>query len=539
MVCLEPSHPSPREQTLRERRQSERSRLYREQRGLQLLRSALVGLAAGALAVLYQLAVQQASRLSVGAGAAAQSWSVGAKLIFIAITATIGAVASWLIGRYAPESGGSGIPHIKASLLHLKQIRPLRIIFAKFFGGLAALLAGMSFGREGPTVQMGACVGKYIGEVLKVPRRSRDSLIASGAGAGLAAAFNAPLAGFLFVMEELKREMSAITYGSALVASVCAVAVTRYTLGQQSSFRLTSPGSAPLSILPLVGLLGLIAGGAGVLFNKTLMGGLDLRGALKLKRWQMGALAGVVSGAALIWFPDITGGGHTLAESILSGQFKAPNVLLAVGFIFVGKLLLTSGSYATGLPGGIFAPILSLGAVLGYGYGVIVHRLMPGTPFSAEGFATLGMASLLAASVRAPLTGVVLIVEMTAEYSLLYALLVAAFAADLAAQALKDNPIYEALMERDLSVNGMEIHPDEEPILLEVLIEPDSEMDGKRVSNLQLPPGAILATIERGARHMVPGGATVLRSGDMITLMIEGDKPELSLRIHEASKSPS
>ena len=225
---------------LRTQRQEHRKRLYREQRGVQLLRAAVVGIAAGVLGVLYQISVERVEELSVRSAGLARTWSVPGKLGFILIAGLIGSLASFLIGSYAPESGGSGIPHIKAALLHLKQIRAPRLILSKYLGGLAALLTGMSFGREGPTVQMGASVGKLVGDVLRVPKRSRDSLIAAGAGAGLAAAFNAPLAGFLFVMEELKREMSAITYGSALIASVCAVAVTRYSMGQRPSFQLVS-----------------------------------------------------------------------------------------------------------------------------------------------------------------------------------------------------------------------------------------------------------------------------------------------------------
>ena len=502
------------------------------------MRAALVGVIAGVLAVLYQLAVEQVGAFSLATAGRAVHWSAIGQAGFVGCTALVGCLASFLIGQYAPESGGSGIPHIKAALLHLRQIRPVPLVIAKFLGGLAGLLAGMSFGREGPTVQMGSCAGKYVGDVLKVPARSRDSLIAAGAGAGLAAAFNAPLAGFLFVMEELKREMSAITYGSALIASVCAVAVTRYTLGQKPSFQLSSPGGAPLSVLPQVAILGLLAGLAGVLFNKTLILGLDIRSKFHISRWQFGLVVGGLSGLSLLYFPSITGGGHKLAESILSGNFKAPDLMVAAGLIFVGKLILTSGSYGTGLPGGIFAPILALGSVLGLAYGILIHKLLPGTAFSPEGFATLGMASLLAASVRAPLTGVVLIVEMTAEYNLLYALLVAAFIADLVAEGLKDHPIYEALMERDLKKSGAEIHDDPEPILVEVLIEPQSSMDGARVKNLRLPPGAILVTIEQGAKRVVPSGNTILNSGDMVTLMIQGDKPDLSLFVHESAKAP-
>jgi len=512
--------------------------MYREQRGIQLIRAAVVGVAAGVLAVLYQVAFGKVEAFSQWSAGSAKAWSIFAQIAFMGATGAAGSLASYAIGRFAPESGGSGIPHIKAALLHLRQVRAVPLLFAKFFGGLAAIAVGMSFGREGPTVQMGSSVGKLVGDILRVPKRSRDSLLAAGAGAGLAAAFNAPLAGFLFVMEELKREMSAITYGSALIASVCAVAVTRYTLGQRPSFHLASPGEAPLKVLPLVAILGIAAGLGGVLFNKTLLLALEVRTRFRIPRWKYGLVIGCISGAALLYTPSITGGGHGLAETILSGNLRAPDLFLAAGLIFFGKLLLTCGSYGTGLPGGIFAPILVLGSVLGYAYGLLVHRLAPGTAFSAEGFATLGMACLLTASVRAPLTGVVLIVEMTGEYSLLYALLVAAFAAQLVADALNDTPIYEALMERDLKLSGAEVHPEVEPILIELLVEPQSTMDGARVKDLRLPPGAILVTLERGARHVVPGGTTILRGGDMVTIMIEGDKPDLSLFVHEASKAP-
>ncbi|MFI5386377.1 MAG: chloride channel protein, partial [Fimbriimonadales bacterium] len=362
--------------------------------------------------------------------------------------------------------------------------------------------------------------------------------IAAGAGAGLAAAFNAPLAGFLFVMEELKREMSALTYGSALVASVCAVGVTRYLGGEHPSFRLPSPGAAPLTVLPFAAVLGIVAGFGGALFNRSLILGLELRRLHAIPRWLYGGVAGVLSVIALIYFPYISGVGHSVTESLLSGRLQVHPLLLIATLVFLGKIALTSISYGTGLPGGIFAPILVAGSFLGFAFGLAAHLVAPGLTFSAAGFATLGMASLLAASVRAPLTGVVLIVEMTAEYGLLYALLVAAFAASLTAEALRDKPIYEALMERDLRMRGAEVHPEEEPLLLELLVEPHSAMDGKKVKNLGLPAGAIVATLERGSRHLVPSGNTTLAAGDMITVMIEGDKPFLSTRIYEAAKAP-
>ena len=226
----------------RAKRLRQREKLHQEERHLHLVRAAIVGVLAGVLGVTYQVAVAHAEDYSstVATSAHAGGWIYCVLMVLGA--ALIGGAGAYVIGRYAPESGGSGIPHIKAALLHLRIIRPIGLITAKFFGGLAALFVGMSFGREGPTVQMGASVGKFVGDKMNVSRRGRSSLIAAGAGAGLAAAFNAPLAGFLFVMEELRREMSALTYGSALVASVCAVAVTRYIAGVRPQFH-PAPGA--------------------------------------------------------------------------------------------------------------------------------------------------------------------------------------------------------------------------------------------------------------------------------------------------------
>ncbi|HEY3781664.1 MAG TPA: H(+)/Cl(-) exchange transporter ClcA [Fimbriimonadaceae bacterium] len=520
----------------RAKRLHKREQLHREERHIHLIRAGIVGFLAGLLGVAYELAVNRAEFVASTTSQAAHRGGFFSEALLVVSTSLIGGTAAYLIGQYAPESGGSGIPHIKAALIHLRIIRPIHLIVAKFFGGLAAIFAGMSFGREGPTVQMGASIGKLVGDLMKVSRRGRTSLIAAGAGAGLAAAFNAPLAGFLFVMEELRREMSALTYGSALAASVCAVGVTRYLSGMRPSFNLPSPGPAPLSILPLVAILGVTCGIAGVMFNKTLMAGLEIRRVFKIPRWVYGGVAGLVSGLALLHFPEITGGGHTLAENLLRGQLQAGLFLLIL--FYVGKLLLTSASYGTGLPGGIFAPILVLGSLLGFIFGICAHAADPRIPFSNAGFASLGMSALLAGSVRAPLTGVVLIVEMTGEYGLLYSLLIAAFASSLTAEALKDIPIYDALMERDLHMSGAEVHPSSEPLLLEVLIEPQSLMDGVQVKNLKLPTGAILTTVDRDTRQIVPGGSTVLHAGDMVTILVEGDKSDLSLEIHDRAKGP-
>ncbi|HWD37759.1 MAG TPA: H(+)/Cl(-) exchange transporter ClcA [Fimbriimonas sp.] len=513
-------------------RELRRIQLHRDQRRSQIGRAAVVGVLAGVAAVAFQISVAAAERTAVWVSL---HLPVG---LVVLLAAVVGSLAAWVTGRFAPEAGGSGIPHIKAVLIHLRTLRPIKVISVKLAGGLLALAAGMSLGREGPTVQIGAAVGRLVGDVLKVPKRSYNALVAAGAGAGLAAAFNAPLAGFLFVMEELKREMSPITYGTALIASVCSVAITRYLLGQQASFHIPSAQAPPLSALGPIALFGVVAGLVGIAFNRALLGCLALRTHFKVSPWSAGLVVGAISGLVLVYFPFVSGGGHEITAELLLGHVTSTNLFWLCLAVCGGKLAFTALSYGTGVPGGIFAPILVMGAFLGYGFGLAAHDMAPGISFGAAGFATIGMAAVLSSSVRAPLTGVVLIVEMTAEYQLLYALLVGAFVSYATAELLDDTPIYEALLERDLHRTGQIVSDDAEPQIIEFLVEPDAEMDGRKIRDLAMPEGALITTITRNNRQLVPRGTSQIRSGDMVTAVVDGDNLMVSLRLHEMARAP-
>lgn len=521
----------------RHRTRPVRPYLGREHRRLQFLRAILVGLGAGALALLFALAVDAAHDLSTFLARSARSGSTSGLLVLLAATALLGGLAAWLTARTAPEAAGSGIPHVKASLMGIRVIRPFHVIGVKFVGGFLALASGMSLGREGPTVQMGGAIGRVVGDLLGVRRRSYGALIASGAGAGLAAAFNAPLAGFLFVMEELRREMSALTYGAALAASVAAVAVSRLITGQGPVFDLENPSPVPLAWLPAVALVGAVAGAAGILFSKALVFALVWRDRLATPRWLLGGVVGLLGGLAILFFPALAGVGHDYTQQLLEGVYDDGPILLSTLLVFGGRLVFTSLAYATGVPGGIFAPMLVMGSFFGYACGVVLSSAFPGMPVPPTVFATIGMAALLTGAVRAPLTGTVLIVEMTAEYGLLYALLVGTFAAYLAGEASGVKPIYEWLLARDLKSVGIDLRETEEPTVIEVLIEPDSDLDGRRVRELSPRQGALIVTVGRGARSLVPEGDTLLLAGDYLTVLVDAhDSGEASIWFHEAAR---
>lgn len=515
-----------------------RELLIRERHQVQLVRAAAVGAFAGLLSVAFQLAVSGVDSVARGLAHSLSEFGFWAWVLLGLVGALMGGFAAWATVTFAPSASGSGIPHVKAVLMNLRSLNPLRLIPVKFVGGLLAIGTGMSLGREGPTIQMGAAIGRLLGDALKVPKRAYTALIAAGAGAGLASAFNAPLAGFLFVMEELKREMSPLTYGTALIGSVSGVAVSRFLVGQNPSFVLPQTAAPPLRALPLMAVQGVLIGLAGVLFNRLLLSGVKRSRSTQLPKWVLGAVVGAVAGICTLLLPEITGPGNHAVLTLLELKPGGWMAVLAVLGLFAGKLLLTVLSYATRVPGGIFAPLLALGAMLGLAFGQAMQAAGIQSTVTPTVYAIVGMASMLTAVVRAPLTGVVLIVEMTGEYSMIYPLLVACFVAYVVPELFRSKPVYESLLAMDLKDVPSALSDGDDPVLLDALIEPDSTLDGKQVKDMGLPAGCLLVTIMRGEKQIVPAGNTVVRAGDHIAVLTEGHHAEIAAAVYEACRAP-
>lgn len=510
------------------------TRILRESRRSHFWRAALVGVLAGLFAVLFQYALNAAEIMRVAVvrlvGQIGQL-SVVSTIVYCGLFA---GAAGFFTVRYCPEAKGSGIPHVKAVLMNIRRFRWLNVAVTKFVGGFLAIAAGLSLGREGPTVHIGAAVGNGVAAKLDIPRRSYRTLIAAGAGAGLTAAFNAPLAGFLFVLEELQRELTPTTYGTALIASVCADAVTRLFLGQSTSFHIVGYDAPSLSLLPWILLLGCIAGAIGILFNRSLIAGLNIAGNLG---WWKAAVVGVVSGIFVIYVPEITGGGHHVAETVLSGNHREIGGMTILVLLLFGKLFFTAASYAAGVPGGIFAPMLVIGAFTGLLYGEALHMLVPSLEINSAAFGVIGMAALFSASVRAPLTGIVLIVEMTGNYEQLYALIVASLVAYLLAEAFKIEPIYEELFERDLLAPDPAKRNEIEPVLTEVYVEPGSYLANCQVEAMSLPDGCILLSVLRGKNEFVPPPQFHILVGDVVIFLMESPDARLMNQVHRLARS--
>lgn len=479
-------------------------------------RALVVGVLAGVLATGFRLALAGSETLRGTLIVWAHQHPARGWLFPLLFGAVGAGVAVRMVRKVAPEAAGSGIPHLKAVLHRLRPMRWQRILPVKFLGGLFAIGGGLALGREGPTVQMGGAVGQAVGEWFRVTPRERQTLIAAGAGAGLAAAFNAPLSGLVFVLEEVQRDFAPTIFGATFIAAVVADVVTRSLTGQLPVFHVTAYPVPPLAALPAFLALGLLTGLLGVVFNRALLGSLNLFSRMRRRPAGLtGVLVGAAAGLIGWWVPDALGMGHRLVETVLAGRLT----LALIPRWFLLRFGLTMFSYGCGAPGGIFAPLLVLGALIGLAVGQGTHLLLPSAIDHPAAFAVVGMAAYFSAIVRAPLTGLVLIVEMTNNYQQMLPLLVACFSAYAVADLLGDRPIYETLLERDL-LRSQEAPELEETLLLELSVQPGSPFDGKRVKELGLPAGCLLVTVRHGINEAVPGANTLLEAGDRITAVI-------------------
>ncbi|MBN1936521.1 MAG: H(+)/Cl(-) exchange transporter ClcA [Anaerolineae bacterium] len=501
----------------------------RQQRRWIFPRAALVGACAGIVALLFRGALTVADALRNELLFWSHRTSMWGWIFPVLFTMFGAGISVALTRRYAPEASGSGIPHLEAVLHRFRRLEWKRVLPVKFFGGIIALGSGLALGREGPTVQMGGAVGDAISRWLKVSERERLTLISAGAGAGVAAAFNAPLSGLVFVLEEVRRDFQPIVFGAAFVAAVVADIIARIGAGQFPVFAVPSYPVPPLTALPIFALLGLVTGVLGVFFNRGLLAVGELYARIPARYvLPAAAITGGMVGLAGWFSPLLMGNGHTLAESALKGDF----LLAAIPLFFVVRLLLTMASYGTGAPGGIFAPLLVLGALIGMAIGQIAHQLLPDVVPIPAVFAVVGMAAYFTAIVRAPLTGIMLIVEMTGNYSQMLSLLVSCFCAYAVAESLKNLPIYEALLERDLKRGG-EAHLLKEPAVVEFTVQAGAPFVGRAVRSLGLPSGCILVRCSDGKREWVPKANTHLEAHMRVTAVIAPEASDALDRLRD------
>jgi chloride channel protein, CIC family len=389
------------------------------------LLSLVAGGAAGLVTALFRLALDHADSFRDALIAWAHGWQFAGFLLVVATCAAAVAAAAWLVRRYSPYASGSGIPHVEAVLKgDLGQV-PYRLIWVKFFGGLLAIGSGLALGREGPSVQMGASLANLLGEAFRRNANDCKALLAAGAGAGLATAFNAPIGGAVFVLEELTRKFDTRITIATLGASAGAIAVARVLLGDTPDFHVERMPYPSFGTLPIYLALGIISGCLGVAYNRAILGLLAV--VERLRGWPVEARAAVVGAVVglLAWLvPGLVGGGDAITQRALSGA----ETVASVSAIFLVRFALGPLSYAAGTPGGLFAPILVLGAQSGFLFANFSYPWFPAITPSSTALAVVGMAAF-------------------------FTMLGACFAAMLVPTVFRNAPIYDSLRERMLERN--------------------------------------------------------------------------------------
>jgi chloride channel protein, CIC family len=411
------------------------------------LLSLIAGVATGVAGAFFRLSLVRANRFrdALITWAHEEPWT-GLLLVIVSCAAAT-AFAAWLVRRFSPPASGSGLPHVEAVLHEELPAAPFWLFPVKFIGGLLAIGAGLALGREGPIVQMGAALANLLGNLFRRDGPDCRVLLAAGAGAGLATAFNAPLAGAVFVLEELLRRFDIRTTIATFGASVGAIAVARVLLGSTPDFQVEPLPYPGFGTVPIYFVLGLLAGFLGVAYNHTILGTLSAMD--RLQHWPVELRAAGIGAAVglLAWFaPDLVGGGDAITQRTLLRTVP----LLMLPLVFLLRFGLGAVSYAAQTPGGLFAPLLVLGAQSGLLYGSVCHHWFPDVVPNPTALAVVCMAAFFTSVVRAPVTGIILVTEMTGSFTLLLPLLGASFTAMLVPALLDNAPIYDSLRERTL-----------------------------------------------------------------------------------------
>ena len=501
-------------------------RRVRDFRYALILEGAAVGAAGGLVSVLFRWLLQQADTLREQVGHWLTLYPAALLIVLAALLATALLVAALL--KREPYISGSGIPQVEAEMRGAISQKWWRVLVMKLTGGLLSIGAGLSLGREGPSIQLGAMAGKGVARLSHRNPVEEKMLITCGASAGLAAAFNAPLAGVLFSLEELHKNFSTDVLLSAMSASITADFISSTLFGLGPVFDFSGLQMMPLNQYWTILLLGIGLGLIAALYVFCIGKSQTLYAKIPDLRWRL-IVPFLLAGVLLIVAPELLGGGHALVEAVCRDQLWQALLLL-----FAGKFLFSMISFGSGAPGGIFLPMLVLGAVAG---SICSQWLqLGGIPVATANFVILGMAGLFAAIVRAPLTGIILISEMTGSLSHLLTLSLVSLTAVITVDLLRCQPVYDLLLDRLLDKEKAPAST--RKVLIDIPVSHGAMICGKTPSDLDVFSGGLIVAIQRHDQEIVPHGDTVIQAGDVLTLLCEeADYSRIHSRIEHLCKN--
>lgn len=411
------------------------------------------GLCTGAVGGYFQYFLHKADHLRMQLTTWAHSVSFWEGFGAVVAVCVACAVIGRFLVRFAPTAGGSGIQYVEAAWREEVEPARFKILLVKFFGGILTLGSGMALGREGPTVQMGASIGATIARILKFSKEELRFLTIASAGTGLGVAFSSPLGGAMFTFEEVTKDIRMNLVIPTLICVFAGCTVSMTILGMQPDYNVINRSFMIPGVKESVAfiLFGIFIGVMGPLYNKMVLILLNTNAYFKkvLPEVKAGIIGVVV--ALLVYFaPGLAGGGDQLGTEMLNYTFPIATVLV-IGLI---RWFFAPLCYATGVPGGLFSPLLLMGGILGHVFAWTLNLI--GFDLNPMAFCAVGMSAFFASTICAPITGVLLILEMTACWDLTLPMLIGSALAFFTAQALKSQPIYSALRLRIPEVKQMQ-----------------------------------------------------------------------------------
>jgi CIC family chloride channel protein len=424
-----------------------------------LLLSVIIGLFAGLAVVCFRISIDYTRLWLLGSGI-----NPGPVRIVLVPTAA-GLLLAFVVLRIFPRVKGSGVTQTKSAVYIYDGYIPFDTVIGKFLTCALAIGSGQSLGPEDPSLQMGAGIASALGRRLHLSREKVRLIAPVGAAAGLAAAFNAPIAAVLFVIEEVIGTWSAGILGAVVLAAVAAVVVMRLFLGAQPLFQIPPYSMAHASELLSYAALGVLGGITSLIFVKLLR--LVRSRARRLPRWTLyvqPALAGMIIGGIGLRFPQIMGAGYEYIDQAMHGQFFW-RTLVALALL---KVLATSLSISSGAPGGMFAPALFVGSMVGAAVGTVQHQFFPGAAGPLGAYALVGMGTLFAGFLRAPMTSVFMVLEVSGNYSIILPVIISNAIAYVIARRFQETPIFDLITrEEGLDLPSMEEGREQTTLLVE------------------------------------------------------------------------
>ncbi|WP_420038027.1 chloride channel protein [Streptomyces sp. cg28] len=417
-----------------------------------MVMAVLVGAGAGVGSIVFRWCIQTFTRWFSGHADYAAAPGSGNPHVpwlgpfFVLVAPVVGGLLYGpLVNRFAKEARGHGVPEVMLAVAQRGGRISPKVAVVKTLASALTIGSGGSVGREGPIVQIGSALGSTLGRLGRLSEDRLKLLVACGAAGGIAATFNAPLAGVIFALELILAAFSIEAFGAAVLASVTASVIGRAAFGDVAFLSLPAFHVDHLAQYGLFALLGVVAGLVGVVFSRVLYAIEDACDWLwRGPEWLRPAVGGLALGLVLLALPQMYGVGYPVLENATEGTY-------AVGFplvLLVGKMIATSLTIGIGGSGGVFAPSLFIGAMLGAAFGAVAHRLLPGSAGAVGAYALVGMGAVFAGAARAPLTAVVILFELTGEYSIILPLMLAIVLATAVSRLVSRDTIYTLKLRR-------------------------------------------------------------------------------------------